>query len=84
MARPVSFNIKEKGLEKDISITSMPGGHEGEGFFATKLSDVVGLARKNSIWPLPFPTRSWILITPSMIASGLGGQPAIYTSTGIT
>ena len=56
MSRPVSFNIKEKGLEKDISISSMPGGHEGEGFFATKLSDVVGLARKNSIWPLPFAT----------------------------
>src|SRR5215217_8154268 len=56
MARPVSFNIKEKGLEKDISLSSMPGGHEGEGFFATKLSDVVGLARKNSIWPLPFAT----------------------------
>jgi NADH-quinone oxidoreductase subunit B len=34
----------------------MPEGHQGEGFFATKLNDVVGLARKNSIWPLPFAT----------------------------
>ena len=56
MARPVSFNIKEKGLESDISIAPMPDGHQGEGFFASKLSDVVGLARKNSIWPLPFAT----------------------------
>ena len=56
MARPVSFNIKEKKLETDISISSMPDGYQGEGFFASKLSDVVGLARKNSIWPLPFAT----------------------------
>lgn len=29
---------------------------EGQGFFATTLDSVVGLARKNSIWPLPFAT----------------------------
>src|SRR5437867_2253902 len=57
MARPVSFNIKEKPLERDISIVDMPDGYQGEGFFATKLSDVVGLARKNSLWPLPFATK---------------------------
>ena len=56
MARPVSFNIKEKPLERDISLAEMPEGYQGEGFFTTKLSDVVGLARKNSIWPLPFAT----------------------------
>ncbi len=33
-----------------------PEGYAGEGFFATKLSDVVGLARANSLWPLPFAT----------------------------
>ncbi|MDI9310592.1 MAG: NADH-quinone oxidoreductase subunit B [Limnohabitans sp.] len=33
-----------------------PDGYSGEGFFATKLSDVVGLARANSLWPLPFAT----------------------------
>lgn len=33
-----------------------PEGYSGEGFFATKLSDVVGLARANSLWPLPFAT----------------------------
>lgn len=57
MARPVAFNIKEKPLERDISFVDMPEGHQGEGFFATKLGDVVGLARKNSLWPLPFATK---------------------------
>jgi NADH-quinone oxidoreductase subunit B len=33
-----------------------PEGYEGAGFFATSLEKVVGLARKNSIWPLPFAT----------------------------
>jgi NADH-quinone oxidoreductase subunit B len=31
-------------------------GVVGEGFFATKLNDVVGMARANSLWPLPFAT----------------------------
>lgn len=57
MARPVSYNVNEKPLEKDISIVEMPDGYQGEGFFASKLSDVVGLARKNSLWPLPFATK---------------------------
>jgi NADH-quinone oxidoreductase subunit B len=37
-------------------IAKSPDGLEGPGFFATKLEDVVGLARKNSLWPLPFAT----------------------------
>ncbi|MDE3181805.1 MAG: NADH-quinone oxidoreductase subunit B [Bacteroidota bacterium] len=56
MARPVQYNITDKPLEKPISLVSAPEGYAGEGFFASKLSDVVGLARKNSIWPLPFAT----------------------------
>jgi NADH-quinone oxidoreductase subunit B len=56
MARPVSFNINQKPLVEDISVANAPEGYPGEGFFAAKLSDVVGLARKNSIWPLPFAT----------------------------
>src|ERR1700730_16310884 len=56
MARPVSYNIHPKGLEKDISMVEMPEGSMGEGFFATSLGKVIGLARKNSIWPLPFAT----------------------------
>lgn len=54
--RPVSYNIKQKPLETDISMAEMPAGHEGQGFFATTLDSVIGLARKNSIWPLPFAT----------------------------
>ncbi|WP_207492424.1 NADH-quinone oxidoreductase subunit B [Aridibaculum aurantiacum] len=49
MARPVRFNINEKALES-------PASYMGEGFSATRLEEVVGLARKNSIWPLPFAT----------------------------
>ncbi len=33
-----------------------PPGIEGQGFFATSLDKVVGMARKNSLWPLPFAT----------------------------
>lgn len=56
MPRPVQYNIKAKPLEKPITLVEAPEGFKGEGFFATKLSDVVGLARKNSLWPLPFAT----------------------------
>lgn len=56
MARPVQYNITNKPLEKPIALVSSPDGFEGQGFFASRLSDVVGLARKNSIWPLPFAT----------------------------
>lgn len=33
-----------------------PAGYSGEGFFATKLSDIIGMARSYSLWPLPFAT----------------------------
>ena len=56
MARPVQYNITNKKIEAPIALSTAPEGLTGEGFFATKLSDVVGLARKNSIWPLPFAT----------------------------
>jgi NADH-quinone oxidoreductase subunit B len=39
-----------------IEIAEKPDGIEGPGFMATRLDKVVGLARKNSIWPLPFAT----------------------------
>src|ERR1043165_1482751 len=39
-----------------IKIAEKPEGYEGAGFFATSLDKVVGMARKNSIWPLPFAT----------------------------
>lgn len=37
-------------------IVKSPEGYEGPGFFATKLDNVIGMARKNSLWPLPFAT----------------------------
>jgi len=39
-----------------VTIEKAPAGFEGPGFFATSLDKVVGLARKNSLWPLPFAT----------------------------
>ncbi len=49
MARPVRFNTKVKELEA-------PEGLMGEGYMATSFEKVIGLARKNSMWPLPFAT----------------------------
>ena len=42
--------------DSKIKMVDAPQGVQGEGFFATKLSDVVGMARANSLWPLPFAT----------------------------
>ena len=58
MSRPVRFNIHpiQADIKDNISLANMPEGYTGEGFFATQLSSVVGLARKNSLWPLPFAT----------------------------
>lgn len=38
------------------TITAAPEGVSGQGFFLTSLEKAVSLARKNSIWPLPFAT----------------------------
>ena len=42
--------------DSKLNTAEAPEGYAGEGFFATKLNDVVGLARANSLWPLPFAT----------------------------
>ena len=47
--------ITEK-QEQLITTVNPPEGYSGPGFFATSLDKVVGLARKNSIWPFPFAT----------------------------
>lgn len=39
-----------------VNIAEKPEGIEGEGFFLTSVSQVIGLARANSLWPLPFAT----------------------------
>lgn len=46
----------EATVNKKATITGSPEGYEGPGFLATSMEKVVGLARKNSIWPLPFAT----------------------------
>src|SRR6476620_638692 len=52
--RPVQYNMNG---QRDLKLVKEgPEGLGGEGFFATSLDKVVGLARKNSIWPLPFAT----------------------------
>ena len=49
------MGINTTAMEK-TKMVDAPEGVTGEGFFATKLNDVVGLARANSLWPLPFAT----------------------------
>ncbi len=39
-----------------VEVTTAPDGIEGPGFFATRIDKVVGMARANSLWPLPFAT----------------------------
>ena len=43
-------------MSTDIKIAEAPPGVEGQGWFATQLDKTIGLARANSIWPLPFAT----------------------------
>jgi NADH-quinone oxidoreductase subunit B len=43
-------------MTTDIKVAEAPPGHEGQGFFATTLEKAIGIARSNSIWPLPFAT----------------------------
>lgn len=48
------MSTKEKSkIELDADA---PPGLEGPGFFATRIDKVVGMARANSLWPLPFAT----------------------------
>lgn len=47
---------KEITKKSKVEIVKAPDGVEGPGFFATKLNDAIGLARANSLWPLPFAT----------------------------
>lgn len=39
-----------------IKMVEAPEGHGGQGFFATSFEKVIGMARANSLWPLPFAT----------------------------
>jgi NADH-quinone oxidoreductase subunit B len=51
--------LEKEEMENDkipYNIVEPPDGYSAPGMFATRLDKVVGLARKNSIWPLPFAT----------------------------
>ena len=48
--------MEEEVKRSKLEIGQPPAGLEGPGFFATSLEKAVGMARKNSIWPLPFAT----------------------------
>ncbi len=39
-----------------IKMVEAPEGQAGQGFFATSFQKVIGMARANSLWPLPFAT----------------------------
>ena len=41
---------------KNVKTVEAPEGVQGEGFFATRFDQVIGIARANSMWPLPFAT----------------------------
>jgi NADH-quinone oxidoreductase subunit B len=41
---------------ENVKMADAPDGLQGEGFFATRFDQVIGLARANSLWPLPFAT----------------------------
>lgn len=49
-------NITMDAQSPPIALEVPPQGIQGQGFFATSMDQVVGLARKNSLWPLPFAT----------------------------
>jgi NADH-quinone oxidoreductase subunit B len=43
-------------MASDIKLAEAPPSYEGPGFQATSLDSIIGLARANSLWPLPFAT----------------------------
>ena len=49
-------SINKHNMTSNVKMVEAPEGHEGAGFFATSLDKVVGMARANSLWPLPFAT----------------------------
>ncbi|MCO5230328.1 MAG: NADH-quinone oxidoreductase subunit B [Chitinophagales bacterium] len=39
-----------------ITLDGIPQQAQGQGYFLTSLDELVGMGRKNSLWPLPFAT----------------------------
>ncbi len=50
-------NSLQPGAERGKpAIVAPPDGMTGQGFFATSVDKAIGMARANSLWPLPFAT----------------------------
>lgn len=48
--------VAQASAERGFTVVEPPPGHMGQGFFTTSVDQAIGLARKNSLWPLPFAT----------------------------
>ena len=48
--------MDDLSVNPKTTIVKQPDGVEGQGFFATSIDAAMGLARANSLWPLPFAT----------------------------
>ena len=49
--------MAEKFNNSNVNMVGEAEGYTGPGFLATSLDKMVGMARKNSLWPLPFATK---------------------------
>ena len=50
------IELKKTFENSEVKIADVPEGYSGPGFMATSIDKVIGLARANSLWPLPFAT----------------------------
>lgn len=72
-------------MSKEVKIIDTPPpGHAGEGFFATKLDDLIGMARANSLWPLPFATSCcgiefMAMMNPTYDLARFGGERMVFS-----
>src|SRR6218665_132683 len=48
--------MSKKTEKSNVDVVAAAPGIAGPGFFATRIDKVVGMARANSLWPLPFAT----------------------------
>ena len=56
MGRLTRMSTSQKINPSSTQLSPAPAGMEGPGFFATRIDKAIGLARANSLWPLPFAT----------------------------
>ena len=86
MARPVSYNLNVKKLQKIYQYGGMPEGYQGEGFFATQSEQGSWILHEkipSGLYLLPLPVavlNSWppwvrIMILPGLVAERVGFSP---------